>query len=213
MATGAKNAVYFNPSSVGYGRPKYNAGNIAPETRASVPGHIPAPMPEQYENFGYLDELIQIPEGDVQGVWGIEVPGIGDPVTQLNTTLQQILVAIKMTQPSMQCFIWGGDKSLLANQPSELKFMLGTHPVPALKLIVQNNTLLNVFLGLAQPASLAGILIPVGGLFDSVVNIKYLSLFSASAAAISGVNGVYAANAVVVQAWSNPEWIKTRGAF
>jgi hypothetical protein len=213
MATGAKNAVKLNPSAVGYGRPKYNAGNIAPETRATVPGHIPGPMPEQYENYQYLDELVKVPEGDVQGVWGIEVPGIGDPVARLNSTLQQILVAIKMTQPSMQCFIWGGDEDILASQPTELKFMLGTHPVPALKLVVQNNSASTIYLGLAQPASLAGIQLLPSGLFDSIVNIKYLSLFCQSTVGLSGVNGVFEANSVVVQAWSNPEWIKTRGAF
>jgi hypothetical protein len=152
------------------------------------------------------------PIGDLKGQDTTGVTrGLDEWFISQNTILSQMLAAIKGMRPILPCFIRGGDNSLLANQPTTLKFVIGEHPVPALKLLIQNNTLVNVFFGLSEGASANGFILAPGQWFDSEVFTYALSLLTVTAQPLSGVNGQSFAAAVRVQAWTNPEWTRSWG--
>jgi hypothetical protein len=227
LATGARNIPYaeevkvkFNPSKVGYGRVKYNAGQIAVETRATIPGYIPNPMPDQYASMEYFDDLSHAigveKESGQYGEQGQLIAGITDPVTKLANTMSQILAAIRQQQPTMQVMCVGGDTTLTPNVQTQVKFVIGNRPVPALKLIIQNpiGSLGTLWVGLSQPCGIgAGLSIPPGNVFDSIVNLDYIALISTAALPLVGVNGQGNAAALGIQifAYSNPEWARVWG--
>jgi hypothetical protein len=236
MALGALNRIQTPPSQDekpvkgyekiqrSYGHSKYNAarqttdpfgaGHNTSEAQAGEPTGTPAflntdPMTPSVSGYPSSHAM---PIGVFEGNQDVElVRGISEHMVRQSTILQQILSAIRMTQPTMQAFIWGNDKQLNANIPTDFKFVVGSHPVPALKLVVQNNTASTVFMGLGSGASPAGLQLAAGAIFDSIVNINYLSLLCAATVQLSGPNGVFNTAAVLVQAWTNPEWVRSWG--
>jgi len=205
-----------------YGHTKYPGGTIAPGNRATIPGLVPSPSPEQYASQHFL-ELIDtgllrrrkaaIATGEQQwGEEGEEVPGITSHFVRLSTQLGQILATLRGMNPTLQCYIEGSDTILQASGTASMfYFQIAGHRVPALRLTIQNQSAGTVFLGISEPASQFGMALAPNAIFNSDVVIDYVSLWATAALNVSNIRGIKQANAIMIQAWSNPEWMRVWG--
>jgi hypothetical protein len=228
MATGAirrNDQVVATKIQQGYGHSKYDASrNIPnPEQTDLEPQGLETTNNPQFLNTDPLHPApagypsshpTQIGELKGQDNTGL-TRGIDEWFISQNTILSQMLSMIRAQQPTMPVFIQANDNTLVANVPTDMRFVIGTKPVPALKIIVVNPTgsAGTVWLGLGKPAAIGrGIPIPPGNVFDSIVTASYLSVISSVAFTLAGVNGQGSGVlALQIDAWSNPEWTRAWG--
>jgi hypothetical protein len=208
-----------------YGHSKYDAGRNIPNPQQNnlEPQGLETSDNPQFLNTdplhpapaGYPSaHATQIGELKGQDNTGV-TRGLDEWFISQNTILSQLLAATRAMQPTMPVWIQGGDNILIANVPTDLRFVIGTKPVPALKLIIQNPSggAGTVWVGLGKPAAIGrGTSIPPGNVFDSIVCAHYISLVCSVAFTLAGVNGQGSgANALQIDAWSNPEWTRMWG--
>ena len=146
---------------------------------------------------------------------GEEIGGVRMDATALliqqTQILDAILGAVRMQNAQLPCRLeFDGNTTDLSNvYPKLIRFKIHQKTVPALRLMIQNNTPSNLYIDMvhnAQPGSL--VLVP-GGLFNEIVITDTVSLLSAGVGPFV-INGA-ASGGVFVSAWSNPEWTKMWG--
>jgi hypothetical protein len=130
--------------------------------------------------------------------------------------LQELVVWQRAQIPIMQVNIDG--PSSLNQQGQQYSFIIDNERVIALRLYIQNNTAGVIYYGLSQPASIGGLQIAAAGIVNLAnVAVDYISLMAAGGSPpVAGIRNTQmpnAANAVVVNAWSNPEFRRMWGSI
>jgi hypothetical protein len=146
---------------------------------------------------------------------GILIKGLTEQVAGLAALLEQQLVAMRNIHPTMVVTL-DGPTALVANVQASYYFEIDGRRVTALSLLIQNNTGQIIYVGLSNPATTGDYQIPSGGsLTINDVSLDFISFLCALAVNVNGqfnrIGSQRGVNALVVTAWSNPEYRRAFG--
>lgn len=129
--------------------------------------------------------------------------------------LRSALVELKKAHPQLRANIVGqaigGKQNAFSDtQAGRFSFTVNGKKVPALRLLIQNNTASTIYLDMDKDATAGSIAIGAGGFFNEEVTCEYVSFLNSAAGVTQQVNQQQSGS-VVLQAWSNPEWANAWG--
>ena len=132
---------------------------------------------------------------------------------------KRILIATRAAHPMMSCAI-EGPQNFPANSGDFIKFAIGKKTVPALALLIQNNSGAAISIGIDDPPSPVNLQLANGAtLVVQYGAVQFISLWVTANTFVIGVHNrktdpaTTNANSVYINAWSNPEWDKVWGAI
>jgi hypothetical protein len=148
----------------------------------------------------------------------------------LYALLEKNLLATRSVHPNMTCdvYMMKGDNPTVnsdgAGESCQFKFQVSGRPVPALALMMQNNSAQPINYNLDDPATPGSFVLGVGAVIQiafAAIHQLYLWVPTAGTS-FSGLSnagkgghhgGGTAAAAIAITAWSNPEWITVWGTI
>lgn len=133
--------------------------------------------------------------------------------------LEKILIGIRAVHPTSPIQIKGGIPLLTAGTGDTYKFFMNNRPIPAMNVLVQNNTGALVYVGIDEQPSQMGIQLATGQTLQIAdVDVHWISLFTTNQAWVNGLTDTKTnptptqlTNCITIYAWSNPEWYNVWG--
>lgn len=183
------------------------------------------PWPPTIPTFeGYTVPGLKSIKGPVDPLEGPGGPdteaGLVQDDSILEALFKRILIATRAAHPMMSCAI-EGQQSLPANSGDFIKFAIGKKTVPALALVIQNNSGAVISVGLDDPPSPVNFQLPSTAgqnlLVVQYAALQFASIWVTQQTYVVGVHNKQQnqattnANSVFINAWSNPEWDKVWG--